>query len=422
VIETGPDEKIYPVAKLATIVEALAAEGVKPQDALRQVRLDAGAISSPQTRVSLNQIIACCRNALSLSQDPFFAYHAGLRFHASTQGMYGFAILSSTDHRRTMDLAIKYHRLATPLADIAFREEGGRAIWIINPAPYPEIDAALYRFLVDMQLGIHLSLHRDVMGPSFAPAEIHLRYEPPPDEQRHSNAFGCPVRFGQRENRLLFDATWLRDTAHLGNDITNSVVLRLCDELLDDFQLRTGVSGKVRDVLVTALDQPKRLDTVALELNISPRTLRRRLQEEGKTFRDVVDELRTYVAVKYLRDTSLTIEDVAEALGFSDSASFRHAFHRWTQSSPQEFRNGLKGQRGARLAVGRVGGSAPVPSRPQGFGQKRARLGLFEPLPAAQSTLCAVSSPRRDNVPRRLQISAADAPVRSRDRRTSSNA
>jgi len=147
VIETGPDEKIHPVAKLATIVEALAAEGVTLHDALRSIQLDASALSSPQTRVSLNQIIASCRNALSLSQDPLFAYHAGLRFHASTQGMYGFAILSSTDHRKTMKLAIEYHRLATPLADIAFREESGRGVWIINPAPYPVIDAALYRFL-----------------------------------------------------------------------------------------------------------------------------------------------------------------------------------------------------------------------------------------------------------------------------------
>ena len=343
VIETGPDDKIYPVAKLATIAEALAAEGVKLADALRGVRLDASAMSSPQARVSLNQIIACCRNALSLSQNPFFAYHAGLRFHASTQGMYGFAILSSTDHRKTIKLAVEYHRLATPLADIAFREEDGRGVWVVSPAPYPEVDAALYRFLVDMQFGIHISLHRDVMGPSFAPVEIHLRYEPPADVQYCRDAFGCPVLFGQSENRLLFDAAWLNNTAQLGNDITNSVVLRLCDELLDDFQLRAGVSGKVRDVLVTALDRPKPFDAVARELKLSPRTLRRRLQEEGKTFRDVLDKLRMYVAVKYLRDTALTVDDIADAVGFRDGASFRHAFHRWTQSSPQEFRGAWRG-------------------------------------------------------------------------------
>jgi AraC-like DNA-binding protein len=343
VIETGPDEKIYPVAKIATIAAALAAEGVDLRSALRNVQLDVDAMSSPQTRVSLNQIIACCRNALALSRDPFFAYHAGLRFHASTQGMYGFAILSSTDHRKTIKLAVGYHRLATPLAEIVFREEAGRGVWIISPAPYPEIDTALYRFLAEMQLGIHVALHRDVMGPSFAPAEIHLRYRPLADGPDYSSAFGCPVLFGQSENRLSFEATWLASPAHLGNAITNSVVLRLCDQLLDDFALRTGVSGKVRDALITTLDRPKRLDVVARDLDMSARTLRRRLQEEGKTFQGVLDELRMHVAIKYLRDTALTIEDIAAAIGFSDGASFRHAFHRWTQSSPQEFRSAWKG-------------------------------------------------------------------------------
>lgn len=137
--------------------------------------------------------------------------------------------------------------------------------------------------------------------------------------------------------------SWLSNTAHLGNDITNSVVLRLCDDLLDDFQLLTGVSGKVRDALVPALDWPKRFDALARDLKMSPRTLRRRLQEEGRTSQGVLDELRMYVAVKYLRDTALTIEDIADAVGFSDGASFRHAFHRWTQTSPQEFRNAWKG-------------------------------------------------------------------------------
>jgi len=86
VIETGPDEKIYPAAKLATIVKALVAEGVALEDALRRTELSARAISSPRTRASLNQIIVCCRNAISLSGNPFFAYDAGLRFHASRKG------------------------------------------------------------------------------------------------------------------------------------------------------------------------------------------------------------------------------------------------------------------------------------------------------------------------------------------------
>ena len=71
---------------------------------------------------------------------------------------------------------------------------------------------------------------------------------------------------------------------------------------------------------------------------MSPRTLRRKLEDEKTSFRVLLDELRMHVAIKYLRDTDLTIEAVAAALGFSDAANFRHAFRRWTKGSPQDFR------------------------------------------------------------------------------------
>jgi transcriptional regulator GlxA family with amidase domain len=67
--------------------------------------------------------------------------------------------------------------------------------------------------------------------------------------------------------------------------------------------------------------------------------LRRRLLQEGTSFRELADKLRTQLAIKYLRDTDLAVEDIAFALGFSDAANFRHAFHRWTGKWPNEFRS-----------------------------------------------------------------------------------
>jgi len=342
VIETGPDEAIYPVAKIATIVEILAAEGIAPAAALKDSRLTPSALPLPRTRVSLNQIIQCCRNAIALSRDPFFAYRAGLRFHVSTQGMYGFALLSSTDYRKAVQFSIKYHRLAAPLAEISFHEENARGIWFIDPVPYPLVDATLYKFLVEFQLGIHVSLHRDVMGASFVPQEIHVKYEPSLGSQKYHDVFGCPVLFEQSDNRLVFDAAWLSRTAELGNAVTHAAVLSLCDELLDEFQLSAGIAGKVRNALLANSAASTNFAAVAQYLTMSPRTLRRRLQENDVSYRKLLDELRMHVAIKYLRDTVMTIEDIADALGFSEAAGFRRAFHRWTRSSPQEFRSGSR--------------------------------------------------------------------------------
>lgn len=78
---------------------------------------------------------------------------------------------------------------------------------------------------------------------------------------------------------------------------------------------------------------------------MTPRTLRRRLREESTSYRDVIDELRMRVAIKYLRDTQLSIGEIAVSLGFSETANFRHAFRRWTEKAPNEFRRMLSSLR-----------------------------------------------------------------------------
>jgi AraC-like DNA-binding protein len=83
------------------------------------------------------------------------------------------------------------------------------------------------------------------------------------------------------------------------------------------------------------------LDAVARRLKIPPRTLRRRLHEEGTSYRALLDELRMQVSLRYLRETQLTVEEIAAALGFSDAAGFRRAFRRWTRRTPIAFRDDL---------------------------------------------------------------------------------
>lgn len=337
-IQAGPDEKVYPVFKLAAMEKALQAEGVAQAQALERVGLSESDLVSHATRVSLNQVIQCYRNALRISADPRFAYRAGLRFHVSTYGMYGFAILSSTNFRQTMRFAESYHQLATPTAHISFKENGDRGEWTIVPTPHPDVDAALYRFIVELQFGVHTSLHRDVMGPSFEARELHVAYGPTDDARNYAEAFGCQVVFGQAENKFVFDAKWLDGAPMLGNEVSYSLALDLCDQLVEEFQLRVGLVGKVREILLVNLARPTSFNAVARHLETSTRTLRRKLREENTSFRELVDELRMQMAIKYLRDTDLTVEEIAFSLGFSEAASFRQAFRRWTKGAPIEFR------------------------------------------------------------------------------------
>ena len=337
-MKPGPNEQLYPVTKIATIVELLAMEGIKATDALAGVSLSLTQLQSPATRVSANQVLQLYENAIRLSRDPQFPYKAGLKFHVSTYGMYGFALLSCPNFRDTMSFAMKYHQLAAPLTEIRFKECGKTAVWMISPKPYVQLNDRLYRFVVELQMSIHLSLHRDVMGPSFRPLEIHFAFPQPLSETTGDTIFECQVLYGQTQNQLVFDAHWLDGRPNLGNAVTYAELCQLCDRLTSELELSTGIAGRVRSMILTDLVKHANFDSVARRLNMSSRNLRRKLAEEGTSFRELVDEVRGQIAIKYVRDTDLSIEDITGALGFNEASAFRRAFRRWTGSAPNEFR------------------------------------------------------------------------------------
>lgn len=279
-----------------------------------------------------------CKNAIRLLDDRHLPYRAGTSIHLSTYGMYGFAILCCPDFRKAMDFARQYHALATPMTTIDFEEEAGLAAWTIEPKVEAATNSQLYRFITEMQIGIHISLMRDIMGPSFAPDEICLGYPEAEDFGLPADQLGCSIRFASLANRIVFRSIWLDQPANLGNRTTYPTIVALCDDLLDDLELRTGIAGEIRALLLRDIANPPTFTAIAKLLDANERSLRRQLRQQGLSFRDLLDELRAQIALKYLRTTKLANEEIALALGFSDAANFRRAFRRWTNRVPSEIR------------------------------------------------------------------------------------
>ena len=335
----GPDDQVYPAFSVAMILDSVMAEGVAAESALRGVGLTRRQLADPKTRVSASQVVACFRNAVALTGDDRFAYHAGLGRHVSSFGIFGFALLSSVDFRQTMRLAERHSAVAAPLVELAFVERRGSAVWSFSPIPHAGIDAATYRAIVEWQLGVAVTLHRDVMGPDFAPRELRVTYAAAGDAGAYAEAFGFPVRFRQPRNELVYDARWLDGTPPFGNALCHAAMLDSCEALLDELALAAGLIGRVRRLLLADPLHPTSLQHLARSLGMSSRTLRRRLEDEHTSYRELLDDLRRNTAIKYLRDTDMSVEEVADALGFSNAANFRHAFRRWTSAAPREFRS-----------------------------------------------------------------------------------
>jgi AraC-like DNA-binding protein len=334
----GLSERVYEPTKLAALFDNLIDQGCPSGEILKNVNLTVGEVHSPKSRISLADLMTVCENAIRLSRDPHLPYRIGASIHISTYGMYGFAILCCPDFRKTMAFAEMYHALAAPLATIEFTEKEGFAGWVIEPNARAATNPQVYRFITEMQIGIHISLMRDVMGPAFAPDRINLTYPHAHDFGLPADQIGCRLNFASGANQMIFKSAWLDQAANLGNRTTYPTIVALCDELLNDLKSRVGVAGEIRALLIRDIASPPTLAAIAKLLEVSDRSLRRQLREQGISFRGLLDELRMQIALKYLRTTRLANEDIALALGFSDAANFRRAFRRWTSKSPSEIR------------------------------------------------------------------------------------
>jgi AraC-like DNA-binding protein len=334
----GLSERVYESTKLAALFDGLVDRGCPAGEILKNVSLAVDEVHSPKSRISLAELMTACKNAIRLSGDPHLPYRIGTSIHISAYGMYGFAILCCPDFRKAMAFAELYHALAAPLATIEFTEADGTASWVIEPNARTATDPQLYRFITEMQIGIHISLMRDIMGAAFTPDHISLAYPQAHDFGLPAEEVGCPLSFASSTNGIVFRSAWLDQAANLGNRTTYPAVVALCDELLDDLKSRIGVAGEIRALLLRELASPPGLAAIAKRLEVSDRSLRRQLREQDISYRSLLDELRMQIALKYLRTTRLANEDIALALGFSDAANFRRAFRRWTGKSPSEIR------------------------------------------------------------------------------------
>ena len=339
-------DRRFPPSKLATLLGVLLDAGVDPVDLLEGTGLTRQDVENPFTLTSCAQFMRATRNAVKLYPGWDLGLRVGSRLRATNYGMYGYALLCSESVQQMWNRAIKYHPLSSGMLPLRWCVEGASAVWTF-PAradfPWPDVDERLYRFMIDLQFAAHVTIGRDVMGTWFLPSEAAYAGSRPVHAAAIEATLQCPVRFDQPRNTLSFPATWLDRAPQLANPITASHVSMQCARLLDEFKWSAGITRRVYQELTRLPGRFPDIEEVAQALCMTSRTLRRRLETEGASYTELLTTVRKTLAIDYLTSTLMTAEDIAEALGFSDVVSFRHAFKRWTGATPKEYRKASDG-------------------------------------------------------------------------------
>lgn len=335
-------QRIYSPHSIAAIASELSAQGVPAAVALAGTGLRMPQLEMHTTQVSYRQIDIAIRNGLRLSNDPAIALHAGQRMHLTAYGMYGYALMSSATYADVRDFSNQYIGVVGPLCAATYSYESATVVCALEPLHWLNPAEDAYRFATEFALAAHLTAMRDLVGASFGFSRISLDYVEPPHASVYNDVFQCPVLFGQGGIEYWYEISKADGPVALADPRTHGMAREMCDHLLTEVNRAGGVAADVRRLLIGQAGRYPSLEAIAEKLGMPSRVLRRRLEAEETSYRDLLAEVRARLAIEYLRKTQMTNEDIASRLGYSDAANFRHAFLRWTGRSPSDFRKAAR--------------------------------------------------------------------------------
>jgi AraC-like DNA-binding protein len=188
-----------------------------------------------------------------------------------------------------------------------------------------------------------IALSRTTVAADLAPVSLALSRPEPPCSAQFFALFRAPIAFSAPKDSIVFD----RETAERPLPTSNRILARANEQVIAEYLARfqaTDLSGQVRTRLIELLPIGNCNESqLADALNLSRRTLQRRLAEEGTSYSVLLDEARQELAIRYIGEQRLSIKETSYLLGFSEPGNFSRAFKRWTGQAPSNFRDHATG-------------------------------------------------------------------------------
>jgi AraC-like DNA-binding protein len=338
---TAPREAPRGTASIALLCALAGESGIGPDHCLAGSGVNPAALADPQAEVCAGQELRVIANFLAAVEDPEgLGLDAGRRYRLTTYGIWGFALLSSRTAREANAVANQFLDLTYALTRIGDREADGRLETCFEDWDF---DEPVRRFVLERDSSAALTIWRELLEGPVSPLRVELRLPPPRRPERFRAAYGVLPEFGSERSVMTLDARLLDRPLPRAAPLTAKAAADQCRELLERRQRRQGVSARVRDELLRDPQRMPSQEELAAALHVSVRTLRRQLAAEGTSFRRLVEQVREGLAEELLATGRMTVEQVAQRIGYSEASSFVHAFTRWKGTAPRRWASGAGG-------------------------------------------------------------------------------
>lgn len=335
------NRKIVPAVYIRLLVDMLQEQGVDPDALLEGTGIELPLLADPTYLLSLEQEMEVYEQAERLSPSPDWALRVGQRTSPTTQGVLGYMVLTSIDIEHALKLIVKFLKLSGSASGAELRQhgDGDYEIRLIDVVQRPTI----HRSTVEELFSTIITSLREFTRGAFSAQRICFDYPAPHHLAAYEEIFGCPLHFDHEYSALVVAQQDLSRGLPTWNPLMFKACERQCEEILQQLSESEGFADEVRKTLLVQPCNHRSAELVAEKLHMSTRNLRRKLEREGTSFQQVLDDVRCELAKQFLSKTQLRLEDIAPLLGFAEIPNLRRAFKKWTGQTPSEYRASLLG-------------------------------------------------------------------------------
>ena len=316
------------------LIELVGRWNVSADELLAGVQLTPEELSDPAVRVPIDTAKKLAERALALTGEPGLGFYMGLQMRISAHGYVGFAAMTASNLREALELAVRFTPTRTTALGLRLVVADGTASLIVDER-YP-LDNAREFIMVALLVGLwqigNTLTGRELTG------SAEFAFPEPEYFSRFARLAPGEVRFARRANLLLFDAEVLDYPLQLADPAALRLARNQCERELDALGYEGNLLARARALLNKSESGFPSLDELARQMSVSARTLKRKLAERGTSYSQLLEDQRRDKALLFLRSKELSVDEIADKLGYSDAANFTRAFRRWTGKSPIAFR------------------------------------------------------------------------------------
>ena len=295
-------------------------------------------LNPADARIPLPQLVALWHAAIEVTGKPTLALDLGANSHPDNAGIISLVCMNSPTLGEMMRRVIRYMHLIAESDRFEILDKGKHIIFTFQI----EAPECFTIYGIERTFAIALNWSRIFTGQTIKPIEMHFQYRAPDYAEYYNTIFSAPVLFEQSHNAMILDKALLDLPGNSYNEYLDTILQQQADLLLSELISDNSIVKQVQKLIIERLPEGElNVDMVADNLHMSRRTLSRKLKEEGITFQQMAVQTKKELAINYLKQNNLSINDIAFLLGFSESSSFSRAFRRWFGNYPLEYRKAL---------------------------------------------------------------------------------